>query len=122
MTQINHEFRDFVTSSVFHLHLSNNMISFLAYVFERYKACNGSIKYEDQEDFVRFIGAGGRSDHATPARALFRRGLIYSPIPDWPGIYHPTEAGKHVFELLKIAGLIESVQSSALEAINDGNI
>lgn len=102
----NQVFSDYVTSTAFHLHLSRNMVGFLAHVYKQHELCGGSIKYEDQPDFEHYRNARGFHDHATPGSALLRRGLIYSPIPEWPGIFHPTEAGKKVFELLEIAGLV----------------
>lgn len=52
---------------------------------------------------------GMRDTWVGSARCLVDRGLIVAPDKNWPGIFDLTEAGKHVFALLQIAGLAEPI-------------
>lgn len=101
----NSRFSNYVTSMAFNLSLSKAMIVAMAQIAnEAPKHCAAS------------YWAVGAPDTAIPAmRALQQRGLVYSPDPKWPGAMEFTDAGKHVFELLKIAGLITHLQNAVNE-------
>lgn len=101
----NSRFSNYVTSMAFNLSLSKAMIVAMAQIAnEAPKHCGDS------------FWAVGAPDTAVPAmRALELRGLVYAPDPKWPGAKQFTEAGQHVFELLKISGLITQLQT----AVND---
>lgn len=101
MTEINHRFAEAVTQASFSLTLSKPMIAYLA--------CIG---YGYAPNF-RVFGMSGTEVAAN--RQLLNRGLVYAPNPDWPGATLLTEAGKHVFELLKISGIIVQFERSIEE-------
>jgi hypothetical protein len=110
-SQHNALFREHVTSTAFNLNLTKNMIAFLAWVASEDNPSNDELaarrkpmRSKDRDIFVTVVG---RYDPVTTGSALLRRGLIWAPYPDWPGIYCLTDAGVHVFELLKLAGLVE---------------
>lgn len=108
----NYIFRDYVTSTAFNLSLTKNMIAFLVWVAAENNPDNNEKSARTQSNSKPreiFIATTGRYDPVGAGRALERRGLIWSPYPKWPGIFCLTDAGRHVFELLKIAGLIEKL-------------
>jgi hypothetical protein len=122
MTDANNLFREHVTSTAFNLSLSKNMIAMLAWVASEnnpaddLKAAQDRPHDEYMANRKRFVAVCGRYDTVTCGNALLRRGLIWSPYEKWPGIYCLTDAGKHVFELLRIAGLVEALGFEDLAA------
>lgn len=101
----NSRFANYVTSMAFNISLSKAMIVVMAQI-------GSEVRKHDTSSFW----AVGAPDTAVPSlRCLIERGLIYAPNPDLPGICVFTEAGKHVFELLKISGLIAQLK----DACND---
>lgn len=99
MNEFNPTFAAHVTSTAFNLTLSKSMIIRLVMV------ANSDI-------VSNLYRAAGINDNAVEAgQALKRRGLVWSPNAEFPGIYSLTEAGKLVFELLKIAGLVEPLET-----------
>lgn len=113
---INTKFRDSVTSLAFHLTLSKAMVVMLTNIADQChssRMVDGKLKAPDEEfdNREQWLALGcARYDFVTTGRALEARGLIHSPHERWPGIYELTEAGNHVFELLKLAGMVELVQ------------
>ena len=101
----NARFANHVTSMAFNLSLLKAMILKMSMIGNEIDHLSKSSWY-----------AVGSPDIAVPAcNALLSRGLVYAPDPRLPGVVEFTEAGKHVFELLKLAGLV----MQAKEAIND---
>ncbi len=113
-------FKEHVTSTAFNLRLSKPMIAFLALVASEDNPDNdpAAARYGRTDEYTRkrkiYVATTGRYDTVTPGNALLRRGLIWSPYEQWPGIYCLTDAGKHVFELLKMSGLVEALNLSEL--------
>lgn len=97
---MNHKFAAYVTSATFQLSLSRNMIIALTAI--------ANDTWASGVDHYRTIGLVDGS-HVAGA-SLSRRGLVHSPDPKWPGRYELTDAGRHTFELLKLAGLVEQAQ------------
>jgi hypothetical protein len=107
-------FRDAVTSTAFNLSLSRNMIAMLCETaaWEPFWEAGGTPKKAryhfdgaEAHAITRLVAMGGRNDFTTGIRGIVSRGLAYAPDKRWPGILRLTDAGKHVVELLKIAGL-----------------
>lgn len=99
------KFAGYVTSIAFQMSLSKSMvINLLDIANDKMRSREGIYIY-------------GLRDNAVPSRAcLEERGLIYAPDPEWPGRYMLSEAGKHVVELLKIAGIaikVEEIDASS---------
>ena len=89
-------FASAVTSMAFTLSLSRGMI------FRMVAIKNG----QHMADLWRMAGV---PDNAVPSGwALQKRGLVWSPDADNPGIYKLTEAGELVYSLLEIAGLVQA--------------
>lgn len=103
--QRNSRFANYVTNMAFNLSLSKGMIVCMAQIAGAAKRFNSTPYW-----------AVGAPDDAVPSiRRLTERGLVFAADPEKPGLVEFTEAGKHVFELLKIAGLIVQLK----DAIND---
>ena len=88
----NNNFKAHVTSTAFHLGLSQQMIEALAW---RMVCADGGSDHEETQP---------ESHYLTSNDALNRRGLI-ERTPSFYG-WDVTEAGRHVFELCKLAGLV----------------
>ena len=65
--------------------------------------------YADRHKRDVYVAFGGFDTAVTSGRALLERGLVRAPDKQFPGNYELTDAGEHVVELLKIAGIIEKV-------------
>lgn len=123
MAEINHAFRESVTSVSFNLSLSRRMVLSLAAIADeqRLRDPDKSPRTPSEPEWKRhvmLVSSIGRNDTVGPAKSLERRGLIYAPDKKWPGIFCLTEAGEHVLELLKIAGVIVEVSDDELGKIN----
>lgn len=102
---INHAFANYSTRVSFNLTLTKTQVFYLWSIAER--------RFLSVHDERRHAGApeAPRHDLFVPsARGLIERGLVYrnekAGSHDWP--YELTDAGKHVYELLKIAGIVAS--------------
>lgn len=93
------QFASSVTSMAFSLNLSRNMIMKMVAIK------NGQL----QLDLWRMAGV---PDACVPAGwSLEKRGLVWSPDANAPGLYRLTEAGEHVYALLEIAGLVSPLMA-----------
>lgn len=102
---INHAFANYSTRVSFNLTLTKTQVFYLWSIAER--------RFLSVHDEKGMPGApeAPRHDLFVPsARGLIERGLVYRKEVErfeehvWP--YELTEAGKHVYELLKIAGIV----------------
>jgi len=103
MDKQNRKFADYVTSVSFNLSLSKSMVIVLAQVYT-----NTHCMPKSREFYTAF---GCRDNYVQTVGCLQDRGLVYSPDAKYPGLVELTAAGKHVVELLKLAGLIQKVQA-----------
>lgn len=94
-------FAEYVSSVSFNVTLTRNMILKMV-----------SIKTDALDVYRR---AGVACACCVSADALLRRGLAWAPDPQKPGILELTEAGEHVYELLKISGQVQPLEASLLE-------
>lgn len=104
--EINHKFATHVTSIAFNLSLSKNMVVVMSDI-----ASNA--KRGLTNDTFRALGIP--SNFVGGIRGLLERGLVYAPDPKWPGICEFTEAGKAVFSLLQMAGIIQRINGKIEE-------
>ena len=102
--QINHQFANSVTSIAFNLSLTKNQVVVMSDLASR-----GAITRDT------FRALGMPSNFVGGLRGLKERGLVYAPDPEWPGICEFTEAGKAVFALLQMAGLIQRIDDKITE-------
>jgi len=102
--EINPIFAGHVTSIAFNLSLSKNMVVVLTDI-----AREGSVK----RDTFRVLGMP--SNFCNGLRGLLERGLVFAPDPQWPGRCEMTEAGRAVFSLLQMAGIVQRI-SDKIEA------
>ena len=98
---VNQIFRDSVTSLAFSLTLSKSMIVVLSDIGNKNEAPHCDT----------FRALGMRSTQIIGMNGLIDRGLAYAPDPKWRGVLKLTKAGELVFELLKVAGLVERVEA-----------
>lgn len=103
MSDINHKFAAHVTGIAFSLQLSRAQIIKLIEVAGR--------KDAPYVNLFRLHRAHDTS--VVSGRVLEEKGLVFAPDPEFPGLYDLTEPGKLVFELLKMAGLVEQVERKA---------
>ena len=97
----NEAFANSVTNMAFNLTLSKNMVICLA--------CTAGVADIYSRDI--FTAFGSYDTAVTSRQALRKRGLIQKMRgQEKEGIYELTEAGKHIFELLKIAGLVQKIE------------
>lgn len=102
--KINRKLREHTTNTAFNLQLTQNMISFLASVMSR--------QQEENKDFLPkcsykgIFDLGGFGFSTATINGCEGRGLIYKKGNNFFDDYRLTSAGKHVFELLKLCGLI----------------
>lgn len=123
MTEINHAFRESVTSVSFSLSLSRRMVLSLAAIADeqRLRDPDKDPRMPSEPEWRRrlmLVADIGRNDTVGPARSLQRRGLVYAPDRKWPGVYRLTSAGEHVLELLKIAGVVVEVPDDELGTVS----
>lgn len=96
---LNPKFAESCTNVAFNLQLSKAQVVMMVQV------ARGSYL----PDLYRILGM--HSVAVGAGRNLESRGMIYAPDPEFPGKYKFTEAGKHVFALLQIAGLVQRIES-----------
>lgn len=101
MTKINSQFASHVTSIAFNLSLSKNMVVVMT-----------DIASQEQVTRNTFSALGMPSNFVGGIRGLLERGLVYAPDPTWPGSCEFTDAGKAVFELLQMAGIVQRIESA----------
>jgi hypothetical protein len=99
---MNSRFADHVTSVAFHLTMSKSMIVVLVSVANK--------RHATGKQSLRLVGLSDTS--VSTARRLEERGILYAPNPEWPGRYELTRAGELVVELLREAGLVQSVEET----------
>lgn len=97
--EVNPTFANHVTSIAFSLSLSKNMVVVLTDI---------AAKQELHRDTFRLLGMP--SNYVGGLRGLLERGLVYAPDPQWPGKCEMTEAGKAVFDLLQMAGIVQRIE------------
>lgn len=103
MTEINQKFANHVTGIAFSLQLSKAQIIKLIEVAGRNDA-----------PFTNLFRLNRAHDTSVVSgRVLEDKGLVFAPDPEFPGLYDLTEPGKLVFDLLKMAGLVEQVERKA---------
>jgi hypothetical protein len=101
---INPIFASHVTSIAFNLSLSKNMVVAMTDV-----ATNANWA----RDTYRALGMP--SNFISGLRGLLERGLVFAPDPQFPGRCEFTEAGKAVFALLQMAGLVQRIEAKIAE-------
>lgn len=99
---MNSKFADHVTSVAFHLTMSKSMIVMLVSVANK--------RHATGVQSLRLVGL--RDTSVDTGRRLEDRGLVYAPNPEWPGRYELTRAGEIVVELLREAGLVQSIEEA----------
>lgn len=103
--KINEAFRDAVTSVSFSLTLRKPDVVMMVEIAEGGRGWH------------LFRAMDLRSVEVGAMRQLVRDGLAFAPDPTSPGLLELTDAGKHAYELLKIAGIVESVLTRANKAV-----
>lgn len=96
------QFREHVTSIGFNLTLSKAMIIVLV-----------DIKHGPSHQALGKMGMTGRE--VPTMNSLQRRGLVWSPDPKHPGRMALTDAGKCVYDMLKVAGIAQEIEAKILE-------
>lgn len=99
---MNSKFSDHVTRVAFHLTLSRSMITVLVSVANK--------RHATGKQSLRLVGLSDTS--VSTAQRLEERGLLYAPEAQWPGRYELTRAGELVLDLLREAGLVQSVEEA----------
>lgn len=102
---INPIFANHVTSIAFNLSLSKNMVVVLTDI-----ASQGAVRRDT------FRALGMPSNFCNGLRGLLERGLVFAPDPQWPGRCEMTDAGKAVFSLLQMAGIVQRIADKIGEA------
>ena len=105
MTEINPIFASHVQSIAFNLSLSKNMVVVLTDI-----ASHSAVR----RDTFRVLGVP--SNFCNGLRGLLERGLVFAPDPNWPGRCEMTEAGKAVFSLLQMAGIVQKIENRVMES------
>lgn len=100
---INARFADYATSIAFNVTLSKPQVVTLCDI-------------ANKAGHSYYMALGMRSTEVTSMGILKRRGLIYAPDENWPGQCELTEAGQHVFALLKIAGIASRIEKEVKAA------
>ena len=99
----NAKFADYATSIAFNVTLSKPQVVTLCDI-------------ANKAGHSYYIALGMRSTEVTSMGILKRRGLIYAPNEEWPGMCELTEAGKHVFALLEVAGIAARIEKEVKAA------
>ena len=94
-------FAEYVSSVSFQITLTRNMIMKMV-----------GIKMNTWDVYRK---AGVACASCISADALIRRGLAHAPNPKKQGILELTEAGEHVYELLKISGQVQPLEETLSE-------
>lgn len=102
-TDHNAKFADYATSIAFHISLSKPQVVTLCEI-------------ANKTPFGIYRALGMRATEVQSMRILKDRGLIFAPDPKWPGHCELTEAGKHVFALLEIAGIVQRIMDKVAAA------
>ena len=104
---VNERFAAHVTGIAFSLQLSKAQIIKLVEVAGR--GPDGGYT-----NYFRALRAHDTS--VVSGRVLEEKGLVHAPDPQYPGLYELTDPGRLVFDLLKMAGLVERIEAKASAA------
>jgi hypothetical protein len=99
----NARFADYATSIAFNVTLSKPQVVTLCDI-------------ANKAGHTYYMALGMRSTEVQSIGILKRRGLIYAPDENWPGICELTEAGKNIFALLEIAGIAARIDKEVKAA------
>lgn len=99
---MNSKFAEHVTSVAFNLSMTRSMIVVLVSIANK--------RHATGKQTLRLIGLPDTS--VSTARRLEDRGLIHAPDPKYPGRYDLTRVGELVIELLREAGLVQSIEEA----------
>ena len=100
---INAKFADYATSIAFSVTLSKPQVVTLCDI-------------ANKAGHSYYMALGMRSTEVQSMAILKRRGLIHAPNEQWPGMCELTDAGKHVFSLLQIAGIAARIEKEVAAA------